>query len=134
MRLSTAIAFTACQKGPLPRFLAITGLVTQLLERREQKELERFHRQLERLELLVLDELGYVPCSKAGAELLFEVVRCTCKRTSLIVTTNLPFESWTEIMQRTTPRRAARPAHPPHTHSQGQWRELTASREQAAPQ
>ena len=62
MRLSTAIAFTACQKGPLPRFLAITGLVTQLLERREQKELERFHRQLERLQLLVLDELGYVPC------------------------------------------------------------------------
>ena len=98
MRLSTAIAFTACQKGPLPRFLAITGLVTQLLERREQKELERFHRQLERLDLLVLNELGYVPCSKAGAELLFEVVRCTCKRTSLIVTTNLTFESWTEIM------------------------------------
>ncbi len=76
----------------------MTGLVTQLLERREQKELERFHRQLERLDLLVLDELGYVPCSKAGAELLFEVVSRAYERTSLIVTTNLPFESWTEIM------------------------------------
>jgi DNA replication protein DnaC len=96
--LATALAFTACQQGRRARFFTVTGLVTQLLERREQKELERFHRQLERLELLVLDELGYVPCSKAGAELLFEVVSRAYERTSLIVTTNLPFESWTEIM------------------------------------
>ena len=96
--LATALAFTACQQGHRARFFTVTGLVTQLLERREQKELERFHRQLERLDLLVLDELGYVPCSKAGAELLFEVVSRAYERTSLIVTTNLPFESWTEIM------------------------------------
>jgi DNA replication protein DnaC len=96
--LATALAFTACQQGRRARFFTVTGLVTQLLERREQKELERFHRQLERLDLLVLDELGYVPCSKAGAELLFEVVSRAYERTSLIVTTNLPFESWTEIM------------------------------------
>jgi DNA replication protein DnaC len=96
--LATALAFTACQQGRRARFFTVTGLVTQLLERREQKELERFHRQLERLELLILDELGYVPCSKAGAELLFEVVSRAYERTSLIVTTNLPFESWTEIM------------------------------------
>jgi DNA replication protein DnaC len=96
--LATALAFTACQQGRRARFFTVTGLVTQLLERREQKELERFHRQLERLELLVLDELGYVPCSKAGAELLFEVVSRAYERTSLIVTTNLPFESWTDIM------------------------------------
>ena len=96
--LATALAFTACQQGHRARFFTVTGLVTQLLERREQKELERFHKQLERLELLVLDELGYVPCSKAGAELLFEVVSRAYERTSLIVTTNLPFESWTEIM------------------------------------
>lgn len=96
--LATALAFTACQQGRRARFFTVTGLVTQLLERREQKELERFHRQLERLDLLVLDELGYVPCSKAGAELLSEVVSRTYERTSLIVTTNLPFESWTETM------------------------------------
>ena len=96
--LATALAFTACQQGRRARFFTVTGLVTQLLERREQKELERFHRQLERLELLILDELGYVPCSKPGAELLFEVVSRAYERTSLIVTTNLPFESWTEIM------------------------------------
>jgi DNA replication protein DnaC len=66
-----------------------------LLERREERQLERFFKQLDRLDLLVLDELGYVPFSKMGAELLFEVVSRAYERTSLIVTTNLPFESWT---------------------------------------
>ena len=47
---------------------------------------------------VVLDELGYVPCSKAAAELFFDVVRRAYERTSLLVTTNLPFEQWTEIM------------------------------------
>ncbi|MFH1731552.1 MAG: ATP-binding protein [Planctomycetota bacterium] len=67
--LATALAFAACQQGRRVRFFTVTGLVTQLLERREDRQLERFHKQLERLHLLVLDELGYVPCSKAaGAE------------------------------------------------------------------
>ena len=47
---------------------------------------------------MILDELGYVPFSKAGAELLFEVVRRAYERSSLIVTTNLPFEAWTEVL------------------------------------
>ena len=61
-------------------------------------QLERFHKQLERMHLIVLDELGYVPFSKAGAELLFEVVSRAYERTSLLVTTNLPFENWTEVL------------------------------------
>jgi DNA replication protein DnaC len=96
--LATALAFAACQQGRSVRFFTATGLVTQLLERRQDRELERFQKQLERLELIVLDELGYVPFSKAGAELLFDVVGRAYERTSLMLTTNLPFEEWTEIM------------------------------------
>ena len=95
--LATALAFSACQQGRRVRFFSTTGLVTTLLERREDKNLEQFNKQLERLDLVVLDELGYVPFSKAGAELLFEVISRAYERTSLILTSNLPFESWTEI-------------------------------------
>jgi DNA replication protein DnaC len=96
--LATALAFAACQMGFRVRFFGVTGLVTQLLERREERQLERFLKQLERVDLLVLDEFGYVPFSKMGAELLFEIVSRAYERTSLVVTTNLPFESWTEVM------------------------------------
>ena len=96
--LATGLAFAACQQGRRVRFFTATGLVTQLLEKREDRQLERFQKQRERLQLIVLDELGYVPFSKTGAELLFEVVSRAYERTSLIVTTNLPFEAWTEVM------------------------------------
>ena len=96
--LATALGFAACSQGKRVRFLTTTGLVTQLLEQRETRTLQRLHKQLERLDVLVLDELGYVPFSKTGAELLFDVVSRAYERTSLIVTTNLPFEQWTEVL------------------------------------
>ena len=95
--LACALAFCACMQGRRVRFSTATGLVTELLESREERDLQRFLRQLERQQLLVLDELGYVPFSKAGAELLFDVVSRAYERQSLILTTNLPFENWTEI-------------------------------------
>lgn len=95
--LATALAFAACGHGKRVRFFTTTTLVTQLLEKREERALERLGRQLERCHLIVLDELGYVPFSKAGAELLFEVVGRAYERTSIMITTNLPFESWTEV-------------------------------------
>ena len=96
--LAAALAFEACCQGRAVRFFSVTSLVTQLLERREEGQLSKFHRLLARTHLIVLDELGYVPFSKAGAELLFECVSKAYERTSLIVTTNLPFENWTEVM------------------------------------
>jgi DNA replication protein DnaC len=72
--LACALAFAACAQGRRVRFFTVTGLVTQLLERREERSLERMQKQLERMDLLVLDELGYVPFSKSGGEVLFEVV------------------------------------------------------------
>ena len=96
--LATALGFAACSQGKRVRFMTTTGLVTQLHEQRETRTLQRLHKQLERLDVLVLDELGYVPFSKTGAELLFDVVSRAYERTSLIVTTNLPFEQWTEVL------------------------------------
>jgi DNA replication protein DnaC len=73
-------------------------LVTQLLEAREGRTLQRLLQQLDRQNLIMLDELGYVRFSKAGAEWLFDVVSRAYERTSLSVTTNLPFEHWTEVL------------------------------------
>ena len=68
------------------------------MEAREERQLARMRSGLSKLDLLVLDELGYVPASKIGAELLFDVISTAYERTSLIVTTNLPFENWTEVL------------------------------------
>jgi len=96
--LAVALGFSACSQGRRVRFFTVSGLITHLLEKREERALERTLKQLERQDLLILDELGYVPFTKAGAELLFEVVSRAYERQSLIVTTNLPFENWTEVM------------------------------------
>ena len=76
----------------------MTELVTTLLEAREERTLLRVKGQLAKLDLLVLDEFGYVPASKAGAELLFDVIATAYERTSVVVTTNLPFQQWTEVL------------------------------------
>jgi DNA replication protein DnaC len=96
--LATALGLAACALGRRVRFYSAASLVTALLERREERTLGRTLKAMERMELIVIDELGYIPFSKAGAELLFEVVSRAYERTSLIVTTNLPFEAWTEVL------------------------------------
>ena len=89
--------------------------------KQEERQLERFGKQLERLHLIVLDELGYVPFSKTGAELLFEVVSRAYERTSLIVTTNLPFEALDGGHGNgTADRSTLGSAHAPHPHSRSQ--------------
>jgi len=95
--LATALGLAACHEGRKVRFFGVTGLVTGLLEAREDRQLERLLKQLGRQDLLILDELGYVPFTKAGAELLFEVVSRAYERQSLVITTNLPFEQWPQV-------------------------------------
>lgn len=74
----------------------MTGLITLLLEAREEKKLLRFRKHLKQLDQIILDELGYVPTEKARAELLFEGLSTAYERQSVIGATNLPFEQWTE--------------------------------------
>ena len=95
--LASALAFSACAQGRKVRFHTATDLVTQLVECREERRLQRLQKQLQRLDLLVIDELGYVPFSKAGAELLFDLISQAYEHHSLMVSTNLAFEEWTEI-------------------------------------
>jgi DNA replication protein DnaC len=96
--LATSLGIEACGRGKRVRFWQVTELITQLMEAREDRVLGRMKKQLAKLDLLVLDELGYVPASKLGAELLFDVISVAYERTSLIVTTNLPFERWVEVL------------------------------------
>jgi DNA replication protein DnaC len=96
--LATTLATEACARGKRVRFFRVTELATQLLEAREERQLSRMKSQLAKLDLLVLDELGYVPASKIGAELLFDVISTAYERSSVIVTTNLPFEEWKEVL------------------------------------
>lgn len=96
--LATAFGMAACSQGRKVRFFRVTELVTLLMEAKEERQLMRLRQLLAKLDLLVLDELGYVPASKVGAELLFDVIATAYERNSLIVTTNLPFENWTEVL------------------------------------
>ena len=96
--LATALGVEACGRGKRVRFYRVTELVTQLMEAREERQLGQLRSRLSKLDLLILDELGYVPASKAGAELLFDVIGTAYERTSVVVTTNLPFEQWPEVL------------------------------------
>jgi DNA replication protein DnaC len=96
--VAIGLAASACTRGKRVRFFRVTELITQLLEAREERVLSRLQTQLARLDLLVLDEFGYVPASQTGAELLFDVISTAYERASVIVTTNLPFERWTEVL------------------------------------
>ncbi len=96
--IATALGIEACERGKKVRFWRVTELLTSLMEAREERQLMRMKGQLAKLDLLILDELGYVPASKLGAELLFDVISTAYERTSVIVTTNLPFEQWTEVL------------------------------------
>ena len=96
--VASGLGLCACQRGKKVRFFRVTELLTGLLEAREERALGRLRAQLGRLDLLILDEFGYVPAGQVGAELLFDVISTAYERTSVVLTTNLPFERWTEVL------------------------------------
>jgi DNA replication protein DnaC len=95
--VALGLGLAACQKGLSVGFITAAALVHELMEARDDKQLLRFQKRLAGLKLLVIDELGFVPLSKTGAELLFEVFSQRYERGSILVTSNLPFDEWTEV-------------------------------------
>ncbi len=95
--VALGLGLAACQKGLSVGFTTAAAVVHELIEARDEKRLLRLQRQLAGYKLLVIDELGFVPLSQTGAELLFEVFSQRYERGSTIVTSNLPFDEWTSV-------------------------------------
>ena len=95
--VALGLGLAACQRGLSVGFTTAAVLVHELIEARDERRLLNLQRQLARLQLLIIDELGFVPLSKTGAELLFEVFSQRYERGSTLVTSNLPFDEWTEV-------------------------------------
>jgi len=96
--IALALGLAACQRGHRVRFTTAAALVSELIEARDERKLLRFQKQIAAYELLIVDELGFVPLSKTGAELLFEMLSQRYERGSTMVTSNLPFAEWTEVL------------------------------------
>ena len=132
-----ALGLAACQRGMSVGFTTAASLVHVMMEARDERRRLNLQRQLSRLNLLIIDELGFVPLSRTGAELLFEVFSQRYERGSILVTTNLPFDEWTEVFgsERLTGALLDRLTH--HVHileMNGDSYRLKRSRETTAPQ
>ena len=95
--VALGLGLAACQRGLTVGFTTAAALVHELIEATDERRLLNFQKRLSRLKLLIIDELGFVPLSRTGAELLFEVFSQRYERGSVMVTTNLPFDEWTEV-------------------------------------
>ena len=95
--VSLGLGLAACQKGLKVRFTTAAALVHELIEAADERRLQRLQKGLASQDLLIIDELGFVPLSKTGAELLFEIISQRYERGSIIITSNLPFDEWTEV-------------------------------------
>jgi DNA replication protein DnaC len=95
--LATALGMEACRQGVRTRFVTGCALANELIEARDEKVLSRVMRRYAAYGVLIIDELGYVPFSKEGAELMFQVLAERHERKSVVITTNLGFGDWTQI-------------------------------------
>lgn len=95
--MAVAIALKACQEGKSVRFYTAAGLANILFEKNQKGGLNQYLNSLKKVELIVLDEVGFVPLHKDAAELLFQVVSDCYERRSMIITSNLEFSHWNTI-------------------------------------
>jgi DNA replication protein DnaC len=95
--MATALGLEACKNNYRTRFVTCYGLVNELIEAREERDLQRLLKRYSRYDLLILDELGYIPFSKEGAELLFQILADRYEKGSVMITTNLGFADWTQV-------------------------------------
>jgi DNA replication protein DnaC len=95
--LATGLCLAACRQKRRVRFATAAALVNELVEAKQNGQVRRVMARWQRYELIVLDEVGYVPLADVGAEFLFQVIADRAERAALIVTTNLPFSEWTSV-------------------------------------
>lgn len=93
-----ALGLAACQKGYSVAFTSAASLVHELMEARDERRLRALQKQLSNVRLLIVDELGYVPFTAVGSELLFEVFSRRYEHGSTLVTSHLPFDEWTSVL------------------------------------
>jgi DNA replication protein DnaC len=96
--LLTGLAVAACRQKRRVRFTTAAGLVNELVEAKQQLQLGRVLARWARYDLIALDEVGYVPLAEVGAEFLFQVIAERAEKAAVILTTNLPFSEWTQVI------------------------------------
>jgi DNA replication protein DnaC len=95
--LATATALSACENGQKVRFFTLTELANLLLEKNSKNGLNAFFTEIKKLDLIVIDEIGFVPLHKEAADLVFQVISIAYEKCSLIVTSNLEFSAWNQV-------------------------------------
>ena len=95
--IATGLALAACRQGKKVRFFGVAGLVNDLLAAKDGLRLSKFIKPLTKLDLVVLDELGFIPFSKEGGQVLFQLCSDLNERVSIIINTNLRFADWNGI-------------------------------------
>ena len=96
--LMTGLCVAACRQKRRVRFTTAAGLVNELVEAKHQLQLRRVMARWSRYELIAIDEVGYVPLADLGAEFLFQVIAERAEKAAVIMTTNLPFSEWTQVI------------------------------------
>lgn len=95
--LASGLCVAACRQKRRARFVTAAALVNELVEAKQNHQVRKAMAKWQRFELLVIDEIGYVPLADVGAEFLFQVISERAERAAIVVTTNLPFSEWTTV-------------------------------------